>query len=140
MDCVFCKIIAGQSPAAIVYQNDNTIAFMDIYPVARGHILVVPKTHVAGLFDISPEQCAQTMHTAVMVANAIRESLKPDGLNLWQSTGRAANQSVFHFHVHLIPRWYGDGLSAPHGKFPTSLQQLEATAAHVRAFLSASDT
>ncbi|NOZ06454.1 MAG: HIT family protein [Chloroflexi bacterium] len=139
MDCVFCRIIAGQSPAAIVYQNDNTIAFMDVYPVARGHILVVPKNHVVGLFDISPEECAQTMHTAVMVAKAIRDSLKPDGLNLWQSTGRAANQSVFHFHVHLIPRWYGDGLNAPHGKHPTSPQQLAATAAQIQACLPTSD-
>ncbi len=135
MDCVFCKIIAGQSPAAIVYHDDNTSAFMDIYPVAKGHILVVPKRHVVGLFDITPEECANTMRAAVMVANAIRESLKPDGLNLWQSTGRAANQSVFHFHIHLIPRWYGDGLNAPHGKSSASPQQLEATAAQIRTYL-----
>jgi histidine triad (HIT) family protein len=132
MNCIFCRIIEREAPASIVYEDDETIAFMDIYPVARGHTLVVPKTHAAGLFDISPEVCARTMLTAAKVSKAIRYALKPDGMNLWQSTGRAANQDVFHFHVHLIPRWYGDGLTAPHGRARSARDTLDDIAVQIR--------
>ncbi len=140
MGCIFCKIIEGESPASIVYEDDETIAFMDIYPVTRGHTLVVPKAHASGLFDISPELCARTMRTAAAVSRAIRDALQPDGMNLWQSTGRAANQAVFHFHMHLIPRWYGDGLTAPHGRARATREVLEDTSDRIRAAMNSRDS
>lgn len=89
------------------------MAFMDIHPITRGHTLVIPRDHCANLFELTPGAGDVVMRTAVHVANAIRDELKPDGLNLLQSNGPAAGQTVFHFHFHLVPRWRNDGLFLP---------------------------
>jgi histidine triad (HIT) family protein len=108
--CVFCAIVAGQAPAEVVYEDEHTLAFMDINPAVRGHVLVVPKRHARDIFDVSEEDAGQVMRTVVRVARAVEKALQPDGLNLIQANRRAAMQSVFHFHMHVVPRWWDDGL------------------------------
>lgn len=109
-DCVFCQIVARQAPAHIVYEDAATLAFMDRYPMRSGHTLVVPKRHSRDAFDISPEDAASAMRSAVRVARAVKAALGCDGVNIFQSSGSAAGQTVFHYHVHVLPRWRGDGL------------------------------
>lgn len=135
MDCVFCAIIAGVAPAVVVYEDDDTVAFMDINPVSQGHTLVVPKDHYRNLYDIDPEAAAAVMRTTVRVARAVRAALQPDGMNLFQSNERAAFQSVFHFHVHIIPRWFGDELRLPPRVQRAELSVLQGIAASIREHL-----
>jgi histidine triad (HIT) family protein len=108
-DCVFCKIRDGQIPSMKVYEDDRTLCIMDINPLGAGHCLVLTRAHAATLFDSDAADLAAAMVTAQTVARAIREALKPDGLNVLQANGAAAFQSVPHFHLHLIPRWTNDG-------------------------------
>ena len=109
MDCVFCKIRDGQIPSARVYEDDRTIAFMDINPLNDGHTLVIPRAHAATLFEADEADLRAAIATAKRVAVAIQDGLHPDGLNLLQANGAAAFQSVPHFHFHLVPRFTGDG-------------------------------
>jgi len=99
----------GKIPSAKVYDDQRTLAFMDINPLSRGHCLVVPKAHAATLYDAEAEDLKAAIATAKKVAGAIRKALNPDGLNMLQANGAAAFQSVPHFHLHLIPRWTNDG-------------------------------
>ena len=108
MPSIFARIVSGEIPAITIYEDDATLAFMDIGPAARGHTLVIPKAEHADLFAIPPEALADVMRAAQRVALALRDVLQPDGINVIQNNGAAAGQSVFHFHVHLIPRWEGD--------------------------------
>ena len=109
MDCVFCRIRDGQIPSTRVYEDDRTIAFMDINPLNEGHTLVIPRVHAATLFEADEADLQAAIATARRVARAIREAIRPDGLNLLQANGAAAFQSVPHFHFHLVPRYTGDG-------------------------------
>jgi len=109
MECVFCRIRDGQIPSVTVDEDDRTLTFMDINPLNAGHCLVVTKRHAATLFESDAADLEAAIRTAKRVALAIRESLRPDGLNLLQANGAAAFQSVPHFHLHLIPRWADDG-------------------------------
>ncbi len=109
-DCVFCSIIAGRAPAEVVFEDGETLAFMDINPANPGHTLVIPKRHVRNLYELDEETATAAMKTTVRVARAIQRALQPDGMNLVQSNERAGGQEIFHFHIHIIPRWYGDGL------------------------------
>ena len=113
MDCIFCAIIAGDIPAAKVYEDEHVFAFMDIAPANPGHTLVIPKQHYRNIFDMPAEVGSQIMQAAVPLATAIRSALKPDGFNLFQANEAAGFQTVFHFHLHLIPRWEGDSMSSP---------------------------
>lgn len=108
--CVFCDIIEGKSPADVVFEDKETLAFMDINPANPGHTLIIPKRHVRDIYGLDGETAAAVMRTTVRVARAVKMALQPDGMNLVQSNERAGGQDVFHFHVHIIPRWYGDGL------------------------------
>jgi len=108
MGCVFCDIVARRVPAHIVYEDEATLAFMDIAPIHEGHTLVVPKTHAADVFEVNPEDAAAAMRTAVKVARAVKTAFGCDGVNIFQSNGPAAGQTVFHFHIHVLPRWAGD--------------------------------
>ena len=108
-DCVFCKIRDGQIPSMRVYEDDKTLAFMDINPLNAGHCLVVTRNHAPTLWDADPEDLQAAIAAAQKVALALREAVKPDGLNMLQANGAAAFQSVPHFHLHLIPRWTDDG-------------------------------
>ncbi|MBI1958554.1 MAG: HIT family protein [Candidatus Rokubacteria bacterium] len=109
MDCVFCKIRDGQLPALKIHEDQRTLTIMDINPLNSGHCLVVTKAHAPTLFEADAEDLQAAIVAAKKVALAIQQGLKPDGLNLLQANGAAAFQSVPHFHLHLIPRWNGDG-------------------------------
>jgi histidine triad (HIT) family protein len=110
-NCVFCKIAAGSIPCIKLCEDEGTMAFMDINPANEGHCLVIPKAHFPTLFVLAPEALAATGNTVLKVAKAVQAALIPDGLNLLQANGPGAGQSVFHFHVHVLPRRHGDSLS-----------------------------
>ena len=112
-DCIFCKIVAGELPAEIVQEDDRTIAFMDINPWTRGHALVIPRDHHSDLHEIPEDTLDAVMRAAKRLAARVRDNLNADGVNLLNSTGRAAWQTVFHFHVHVIPRYEDDPLQLP---------------------------
>lgn len=107
-DCIFCKIINGDIPSAKVYEDEHVYAFLDISQVTKGHTLVIPKTHVKNIFE-TPSEVARELYARIpKVANAIKDTYQPLGLNTLNNNGEAAEQSVFHLHIHLIPR-YGEG-------------------------------
>jgi histidine triad (HIT) family protein len=112
-DCLFCKIIAGEIPSTRIYEDERTIAFMDINPATRGHLLVVPREHTRDLLTIDPEDLAAVARAAQKVGATMPERLGADGVNLLNSCGRTAWQTVFHFHMHVIPRYAGDPLRLP---------------------------
>ena len=112
-DCIFCKILAGEIPARIVDEDERTIAFMDIAPATRGHALVIPRAHSADLLSVEPEDLRAVGLAAQRLAARAKARLRADGVNLLNSCGRAAWQTVFHFHVHVIPRYDGDPLRLP---------------------------
>jgi histidine triad (HIT) family protein len=112
-ECIFCRIIAGEIPSQKIDEDDRTVAFMDINPATRGHALVVPRRHARDLLDIDDEDLAATFAASRRLARRMSERLEADGVNLLNSCGRAAWQTVFHFHVHVIPRYDGDPLRLP---------------------------
>jgi len=112
-DCIFCQIVAGELPAEKVAEDDHTVAFMDINPWTRGHALVVPREHSRNLYDIAPQSLCHTMGAAKALAERMRDRLGAEGINLLNSTEPAAWQTVFHFHVHVIPRYDDDPLRLP---------------------------
>src|SRR6476469_3960156 len=112
-DCIFCKIAAGELPAATVYEDERTVAFMDIAPWTRGHTLVIPKAHAADLGEIGEDDLAAVAATAKRIALRQKERLGAEGVNLLNAFGAAAWQTVFHFHMHVIPRYGGDGMQPP---------------------------
>jgi histidine triad (HIT) family protein len=109
-DCVFCKIVAKQIPATVVYEDEYTLAFMDIGQVNPGHALVAVKKHAENIFALDETQAAAVFRSAARVARAIRGAFAPQGLSVYQANGKAAGQTVFHFHIHLVPRHEGDGM------------------------------
>lgn len=130
---LFTRIANGEIPSAKIYEDDHTFAFLDINPASRGHTLVIPKSEFPDLFSAPPDILAAVARTTQLVAQALRAALKPDGLNIVQNNGKAAGQEIFHYHVHLIPRWEGDsalGLWRPH---PADKASLAATAEAIRA-------
>lgn len=131
-DCLFCRIVAGDVPAQRVYEDERTVAFMDINPTSRGHVLVVPRAHAADLLDIDDGDLAACASTARQIAGWQHSRLKADGVNLLQSTGRAASQMVFHFHLHVIPRYEGDGMVNPLARGPGDRDEIAAVAAVLR--------
>jgi histidine triad (HIT) family protein len=131
-DCIFCDIVTGELPAEIIHRDEHTVAFMDISPATRGHCLVIPTAHATDIWALSVEQAQQVMGTARMLADRIRESLQPDGLNLLQSNGAAAFQTVFHSHLHLVPRWREDGLVLPWVPAPGDPEEIRAAAQAIR--------
>lgn len=104
-DCPFCQIVSGQAPAAFLYQDDQVMAFLDIAQSTRGHTLVIPRTHYADIFSLPKDLGTHLFAVAMELAPWFQKRLGADGLNLIQSNGRAANQTVFHFHLHLVPRY-----------------------------------
>jgi histidine triad (HIT) family protein len=131
-ECLFCKIIAGQIPAQIIAEDDRTVAFMDINPATRGHALVVPRRHTANLLEIEPDELAATALAAQRVARRASERLGADGVNLINSCGSAAWQTVFHFHIHVIPRYQGDPLQLPWVPAPGDADEIAAAAQELR--------
>ncbi len=130
--CIFCKIVAGELPATIVDQDERTIAFMDINPATRGHALVVPRVHATDLLSIESDELGAVATAAQRLAGRLRERLGADGVNVINSCGAAAWQTVFHFHLHVIPRYEGDPLRLPWIPAPGDPEQIAAAAAQLR--------
>ncbi len=134
-DCVFCKIRDGQIPSMKVYEDERTLCFMDINPLNSGHCLVVTRAHAPTIFDAEAADLQAAIAAAQRVARAIRDALKPDGLNLLQANGAAAFQSVPHFHLHLIPRWTNDGKGFDWKPVPGQRDQIMRAGEKIRAAL-----
>jgi len=135
-DCVFCKIRDGQIPSFKIHEDERTVTFMDINPLNSGHCLVVTKAHAATIFEADVEDLVAAMAAAKKVALAIREALKPDGLNILQANGAAAFQSVPHFHLHLIPRWANDGKGFDWKPVPGNREVIMKNGERLRALLN----
>ena len=131
-DCIFCKIVAGEIPATRIAEDERTITFMDINPATRGHVLVIPRVHSKDLHEIEPEDLAAVAKAAQKVAATMPERLEADGVNLLNSCGHAAWQTVFHFHMHVIPRYAGDPLRLPWKPAPGDQDDVAAAAAQLR--------
>ncbi len=131
--CLFCDIVAGRIPATIVDEDERTVAFMDVNPATRGHALVVPRTHVADLHEITTDELAAVMTAAKRLAGRVRDALGADGVNLINSCGEAAWQTVFHFHLHVIPRYADDPLRLPWAPGPGDPDEIAATGAELVA-------
>ena len=127
-DCLFCKIVAGEVPATRVFEDERTVAFMDINPATRGHLLVVPREHAADVHAINPEDLKAVVVTAKGLAQRVRDKLGADGVNLLNSTGSVAWQTVFHFHLHVIPRYDADPLRLPWQPTPGDRDEIAAAA------------
>jgi histidine triad (HIT) family protein len=127
-DCLFCKIVAGEIPATIVDEDERTIAFMDINPATRGHALVIPREHSADLLSVEREDLLAVAVAARRLAGLAKERLRADGVNLVNSCGAVAWQSVFHFHMHVIPRYEGDPLRLPWVPAPGDPEEIAAAA------------
>lgn len=112
-DCIFCKIIDGSIPAAKVYEDEDVLAFLDISQVTKGHTLVIPKVHKENIYELTPEIAEKLFKVVPKIATSIKEQFNPIGLNLLNNNGEAAGQSVFHYHMHILPRYgKGDGFGA----------------------------
>lgn len=127
-DCIFCKIAAGELPARIVDQDERTLAFMDIAPATRGHALVIPRAHSRGLLEIAAEDLEAVAVAAQRLAGRVRDRLGAEGVNLLNSCGAAAWQTVYHFHIHVIPRYRGDPLRLPWIPSPGDSDEIDAAA------------
>ncbi|HEU5430062.1 MAG TPA: HIT family protein [Thermomicrobiales bacterium] len=133
-ECVFCAIVAGEAPASIVREDEATLAFLDINPVTPGHLLVVPKRHASFLADLEPADGGRLFVVGMRLAAALRSSgLRCEGVNLFLADGKAAGQEVFHVHLHVIPRFAGDGFRIDaDGSAHPSRVELDADAARIR--------
>ncbi|PIS15137.1 hypothetical protein COT63_01505 [Candidatus Shapirobacteria bacterium CG09_land_8_20_14_0_10_38_17] len=109
--CIFCQIVNGKIPAEKIYEDNNTLAFLDINPLCRGHVLVIPKKHYENIFDLPSKELINLIATAQKIAQMIKKNLGATGINLLHASGKDAQQSVFHFHIHVVPRYPNDGLN-----------------------------
>lgn len=134
-ECIFCKIVSGEIPSFKVYEDAMTLAFMDINPANDGHCLVIPKEHSRDLYVIPEGVLSAVSVTASKIARAVHKTLSPEGLNLVQCNGAGAAQSVFHFHMHVLPRRDGDELKLNWGIQPGDRGAIEALAGRIRAAL-----
>ena len=107
-NCIFCKIANGEIPAATLYEDENFRVILDLGPASKGHALILPKSHAANIYELSDEMAAKAMILAKKMATAMTAALKCDGFNIVQNNGECAGQTVFHFHMHIIPRIKGD--------------------------------
>jgi histidine triad (HIT) family protein len=112
-DCIFCKIVNGEIPAAKVFENEHVVAFLDISQVTKGHTLVIPKIHKENVYELTPDVARNLFEVVPAIANALKKTYEPIGLNTINNNGEAAGQTVFHYHMHLLPRYgQGDGFGA----------------------------
>ena len=134
-DCVFCKIVAKQIPASVVYEDEHTLAFMDLGQVNPGHVLVALKAHAENVYALDDAQAGAVFRSVARVSRAIRAAFAPQGLSVYQANGKAAGQTVFHLHVHLVPRHEADGMELSWPVKNPPRDQLEEAAAKIRAQL-----
>ena len=127
--CIFCEIVEGRLPAFKLYEDDLFIAILDRYPVNPGHTVIIPKFHAEDIFGLCEKEAPQIMPLAQKIAGKIKEALNPDGFNILQNNGKAAGQVIFHYHMHIIPRYTGDGVKIhPSSKNVTEAELEEAAA------------
>ena len=131
-DCIFCKILAGEMPGERVYEDEHTVAFMDINPWTRGHAVVIPREHSRNLYEIPDEDLARTAVAAKRLAERMRDRFGCDGVNLINSCEPAAWQTIFHLHIHVIPRYEDDPLQLPTRPQPAEPEELARVAAEIR--------
>jgi histidine triad (HIT) family protein len=131
--CIFCAIVAGEEPVHVIAESERALAFLDINPATEGHTLVIPRAHAADIWDLDAEDGAAVWSLVRDVANLLRDRLAPDGMTLLQANGRAGWQHVFHFHVHVLPRWDGDPLRGPWEMRSGDAAALAAMAERLRA-------
>jgi histidine triad (HIT) family protein len=131
-DCIFCRVIAGEIPGEIVDSDDRTVTVMDINPATRGHVVVIPREHSENLMAVSDEDLAATMAAVRRMVERMNATISPAGFNVLNNMGRAAWQSIFHFHVHVIPRYRDDPLQLPWLPEPAEADELAAVAAELR--------
>ena len=110
--CIFCKIVSKQAPSSLLYEDEKVIAFLDIRPLNLGHSLVIPKDHFVDIFDIPEKELAEVHEAAKKLSSAIKNATNSDGLSIIQQNGKAAGQDIFHFHVHIVPRFLGQKLKS----------------------------
>lgn len=133
-DCIFCGIVGGRLPAHTVYEDESTLVFMDIFPVADGHTLLIPKRHGKDLFETEPDDLASLIRTSRRVAEALQKVIEPEGIMVFQLNGAAAGQTVYHYHMHLLPRWSDQPLTL-HTRTPGDPARLAELAAKLAAAL-----
>lgn len=133
--CIFCRLVKGEIPSSRVYEDDRTVAFMDLGQVNPGHVLVALKRHAATLLDLTPDEAAAVMQTARLVALAIKAAFDPPGMTLLQANGKAGEQTVFHFHLHLLPRHADDGVGLSWPRKDPPHEQLADYAERIRRAL-----
>ena len=131
-DCIFCKIVAGELPAELVQEDEHTMSFMDLNPWTRGHALVIPRRHSKNLYEVADEDLRHTATAAKRLAERMRDRLGCDGINLLNACEPAAWQTVFHFHIHVIPRYVDDPLRLPVHPEQATRAELSAVAAELR--------
>jgi len=137
MECIFCKIIDGEIPAVKVLDKELVIAFMDINPSNQGHMLVVPKRHAENIFEIPESDLEATVKAVKKCANAVKKALKAEGITVLQLNGKASDQIVPHFHIHIIPRWENDGLPISNWEMkPGDMKEINDIARKVKEHLS----
>ncbi|WP_279213444.1 HIT family protein [Delftia acidovorans] len=134
--CLFCRLVAGEIPSAKVFEDEQTIAFMDIGQVNPGHVLVASKRHAVTLLDLTPDEAGAVMRTAQRVARAVQAAFDPDGISLFQANGAAGGQTVFHFHLHVLPRHEGDGVGLGWSRKEPGMQALRDYAERLRQALA----
>jgi histidine triad (HIT) family protein len=134
-DCIFCRIVARQIPATVVYEDEHTLAFMDLGQVNPGHVLVALKAHAENVYELDDAQAGAVFRSVARVSRAIREAFAPQGLSVYQANGKAAGQTVFHLHVHLVPRHDGDGMDLTWPVKNPPRDRLEEAATKIRARL-----
>jgi histidine triad (HIT) family protein len=132
-DCIFCEIVAGRAPARVVEEDDRCLAFLDIFPLTPGHTLVIPKSHARDLLDAAPDDVAAVARMAQRVAQRTTKELDAPGINLLQATGAIALQTVFHLHVHVLPRYPEDGFHVSFDRNPGDPAELDELAARLSA-------
>jgi histidine triad (HIT) family protein len=131
-NCIFCKVVAGEIPGEQIDSDDRTVTVLDINPATRGHAVVITRAHVADLFEVDDENLLAAMRAARRVAERMRATLQPAGFNILHNIGRAAWQSIFHFHVHVIPRYEDDPLQLPWVPGPADPAELAQVAEQIR--------
>jgi len=134
-DCIFCKIIRGEIPSFKVFENDRVFAFMDINPIQPGHSLVIPKFHTKNIFDAPDEWAAATINGVQRLARAVNKTLNPDGINVLQANGPGAAQSVFHLHMHVVPRAMNDEMKMNWGIHPGEMDDIKIMAERIQGNL-----
>jgi len=130
-DCIFCQILAEQAPCYAVHETRYTKTFLDIFPAAPGHCLIVTKQHFTDIFEATPEAIGLVGHVSTLIAHTVKEELQCDGVGIFQLNGAAAGQTVFHYHMHVIPRRHGEDLTI-HSREPGNPSELEAMAVRLR--------